>query len=145
MLIEIKKEHVINSEVENVWSFLTNLKEVTSCIPGLQNLQIETPTKFRGKIKPQFSFVKGKFNIESEVKVFREKEILTIAVRGSSIGASFEITMDITLSAIAGTKIQTDVRLETFGLLKALPRSLIHQVVEDIATPMLSCIKEKLE
>jgi len=145
MVIELKKEYVINSAVENVWNFLTNLKEVTGCIPNLENLQIETPTKFRGKIKPPFSFVKGKFNIESEVKEFREKESLTIALRGSSIGASFEVTMGITISSMVGTKIQIDVRAETFGLLKTLPKSLIQQVVEHIETPILRCIKEKLE
>jgi len=145
MVIELKKEYVINSDVDNVWNFLTNLKEVTSCIPSLENLQIETPTKFRGKIKPPFSFIKGKFKIESEVKDFKEKESLTISVRGSSVGASFEITMTMTISSIVGTKIQIDARVETFGLLKTLPKSLIHKVVEDIETPMLRCIKERLE
>lgn len=145
MIIELKKEYVINSELENVWNLLTNLKEVTSCIPWLENLQIETPTKFRGKIKPPFSFIKGRFNIESEVKESKEKEGLTIAVGGSSIGASFKGTMSITLSSTDGTKIEMNVRVETFGLLKTLPKSLIHKVVEDIETPMLKCIKEKLE
>jgi carbon monoxide dehydrogenase subunit G len=70
---------------------------------------------------------------------------LTIGVRGSSIGASLEITMDIIISAAAGTKIQINARIETFGLLKTLPKSLIYKVVEDIETPILKCIKEKLE
>ncbi|MFQ5941397.1 MAG: CoxG family protein [Nitrososphaerales archaeon] len=145
MLIEVKKEYVINSDVEKVWNFLTDLKEVTSCMPRLEKLQIETPTKFRGKIKPPFSFVKGRFKIESEIKQFREKESLTIGVRGSSIGSSFKITMGITISPMDGTKIQIDAKVETFGLLKPLPKSLIHKGIEDIETPMLSCIKEKLE
>jgi len=145
MIIEFKKEHVINSELENVWSFLTNLKEVTTCIPWLENLQIETPTQFRGKIKPPFSFIKGRFDIESEVKESKEKESFTIAVRGSSIGTSFKGTMSITLSSTDGTKMQMNVRVETFGLLKTLPKSLVHKVAEDIETLMLKCIKEKLE
>lgn len=145
MVIELKKEYVINSDVESVWNLLTNLKEVTSCIPNLENLEIETPTRFRAKIKPPFSFVKGRLKVESELKEFREKESLTIAVRGSSIGASFEATMGITISNIEGTRIQIDVRVETFGLLKTLPKSLIYKVIEDIETPMLTCIKGKLE
>ncbi|MEM2760380.1 MAG: SRPBCC domain-containing protein [Nitrososphaerales archaeon] len=144
-MFELKKEYVINSDIENVWNFLTELREVTSCIPNLENLQIETPTKFRGKIKPPFSFVKGKFSVESELIELKEKERLTIAVRGSSIGASFKIMMTMLISYVSGTKIHLDVRVETTGLLKTLPKSLIHKVVEDIETPMLRCIKEKLE
>jgi hypothetical protein len=143
VLIELKKEYVVNAGIEKIWNFLTNLKEVTSCIPNLENLQIETPTKFRGKIKPPFSFVRGRLNIESEVQGFNEKERLTIAIKGTSIGASFRGTMQITLSA--GTKIQVDAKVETFGLLRTIPKSLIYKIVEDIETPVLKCIKGKLE
>ncbi len=145
MVIELKKEYLINADLDDVWNFLTDLKEVTSCIPGLENLQIDGPTKFRGKIKPPFSFIKGRFSVESEIREFKEKESLTIAVRGSSVGASFEVTMKMNISNMAGTRIQIDVRAETSGLLKTLPKSLIHKVVEEIETPMLKCIKERLE
>lgn len=144
-MIELKKEYVIDSDIESVWNFLNDIKQVTGCIPNLENLQIDTPTKFRGKIKPSFSFIKGKFKIESEVKGSRKKESLAIIVKGSSIGASFEITMDMSLSSVSGTKIQIDARIETSGLLKTLPKSLIQKVAEDIEAPMLGCIKEKLE
>ncbi|MFQ5929870.1 MAG: CoxG family protein [Acidobacteriota bacterium] len=145
MVIEFKKEYVIKSDLESVWNFLTNLQEVASCIPNLENLRIETPTKFRGKIKPPFSFIKGKFNIESEVKEFKERESLTVSVRGSSIGASFEVAMSMSISSMAGIRIQIDTKVETFGLLKTLPKSLIHKVVEDVEAPVLKCVKEKLE
>lgn len=145
MVIELKKEYVINSDVEKVWNFLTNPQSVASCIPNLESLQIETPRKFRGKIKPPFSFVKSKFNIESEVEEIKEKERFTVVVRGSSIGASFKGTMYFIISSIAGTRIQVDLRVETFGLLKTIPKSLIHKAVEDTEMLMLKCIKEKLE
>lgn len=145
MIINFKKEYTINSDPEGVWNFLTDLQKVTTCMPNLENLEIQSPTKFRAKVKPPFSFVKGKLRMESELKEFNEKESLTIAVKGSSIGASFEVAMNINLTPMKGTKIQIDVRLETFGLLKTLPKSLIHKVVEDIESSMLACIKQKLE
>lgn len=145
MIIELKKEYAINSDVEKVWSFLTNPQSVASCIPNLESLQIETPRKFRGKIRPPFSFVKSKFNIESEVEENKEKESFTVVVRGSSIGASFRGTMYFVISSTNGTRIQVDARVETFGLLKTIPKSLIHKVVDDTEMLMLKCIKEKLE
>ena len=146
MLIELKKEYVINSGIENVWNFLTNLQQITSCISNLENLQIETPTRFKGKVKPPFSFVKGKFNIESEVQELDEKNCLMIATRGSSIGSSFQCTIRITtILSVNGTKIQLDARVETFGLLKTIPKSLIYKAIDDIEIPVLRCIKEKLE
>jgi carbon monoxide dehydrogenase subunit G len=140
-----KKEYVINSEIEKVWNFLTDIKMVTSCIPHLEDLQIESPTKFAGKTKPPYSFIRGKFKINSEIEIIQEKECLKIIVNGSSIGSSLEITMNVVILPVDGTKIQLDVEVKTFGLLKPIPKSLIYKAVDDIEKLMLSCIKERLE
>jgi carbon monoxide dehydrogenase subunit G len=140
-----KKEYVINSEIEKVWNFLTDIKMVTGCIPYLEDLQIESPTKFTGKVKPPYSFIRGKFNMNSVIEKVQEKERLKIIVKGSAIGSTFEITMHVVILPAEGTKIQLDVEVKTFGLLKPVPKSLIYKAVDDIEKPMLSCIKERLE
>ena len=136
---------MINSEIEKVWSFLTDIKMVTDCIPYLENLQIESPTKFTGKVKPPYSFIRGKFSINSEIETIQEKERLKIIVKGSSIGSSLEITMYVVILPAEGTKIQLDIEVKTFGLLKPVPKSLIYKAVEDIEKLMLGSIKEILE
>jgi carbon monoxide dehydrogenase subunit G len=140
-----KKEYVINSEIENVWSFMTDIKMITGCMPYLEDLQIESPTKFTGKIKPPFSFIRGKFGINSEIEELKKKENLKITVKGKAIGSSFEITMHVAFFPVDGTKIQLDVEVKTSGLLKPIPKSLKFKAVEDIEKLMLSSIKEKLE
>ncbi len=144
-VIELSKEYVINADVKKVWGFLTDLQQLTGCIPNLENVQIESPTKFKGKIKPPFSFIKGKLGIESEIVKFNGTDGFTATMKGSSIGASFQGTVNIAVLAAEGTKIQIGARVETYGLLKTIPKSLIYKVVEDVETPMLRCIKEKLE
>jgi carbon monoxide dehydrogenase subunit G len=143
VLMEIKKEYTISAVADKVLNFLTDLKQVTGCIPNLESLEIETSTKFKGKIKPPFSFVKGRLSIESELVQSSGKDGFTATVKGSSIGASFQGTMHVTVSE--GTRIRIDAKVETFGLLRTIPKSLIYKVVEDIETPMLRCIQEKLE
>ena len=118
---------------------------VTSCIPHLEDLQIESPTKFAGKVKPPYSFIRGRFKINSEIDLIQEKESLKIVVNGSSIGSSLEITMHIVILPVEGTKIQLEVEVKTFGLLKPIPKSLIYKAIDDIEKLMLSCIKERLE
>lgn len=142
VLIEIKKEYTISADAGRVMGFLTDLKQVTACIPNLESVEMEAPSKFRGKIKPPFSFVSGKLSIQSEL-VQSGSDGFTATVKGSSIGASFQATMKVAVSG--GALIVIDAKVETFGLLKTVPKSLIYKVVEDIETPMLNCIKEKLE
>ena len=142
MQMEIRKEYAINASADRVLNFLTDLKQVTSCIPNIENAEIETPARFRGKIKPPFSFVKGRITIESELAQSR-KDGFTATVKGSSIGASFHATLHITVAE--GTVVRIDAKVETFGLLRTIPKSIIYKAVEDIETPMLQCIREKVE
>ena len=142
MQMEIRKEYVINASADKVRNFLTDLKQVTSCIPNLEKAEIETPAKFKGKIKPPFSFVKGRLAIESEL-VQSGKDGFTAIVKGSSIGASFHATLHIMITE--GTAVRIDAKVETFGLLRTIPKSIIYKTVEDIETPMLQCIREKVE
>lgn len=142
MQMEIRKEYAINAGADRVLSFLTDLKEVTSCIPHLENAEIETPARFKGKVKPPFSFVKGRIAIESELTQ-SGKDGFIATIKGSSIGASFQATLHIVVSE--GATVRIDAKVETFGLLKTIPKSIIYKAVEDIETPMLQCIKQKIE
>jgi carbon monoxide dehydrogenase subunit G len=142
MQLEIRKEYEIGASASRVLSFLTDLKEVTSCIPNLEYTEIETPAKFKGKIRPPFSFVKGRLTIDSEL-LQSGKDSFVATVKGSSIGASFQATLRVTITE--GTTVRIDAKVETFGLLMTIPKSLIYKAVEDIETPMLQCIREKLE
>lgn len=142
MQMEIRKEYTISAGADRVLGFLTDLKQVTSCIPNLESAEIASPTKFRGKIKPPFSFVKGRLTIESEL-VQSGKDRFAATVKGSSIGASFLATLNITVAE--GATVRIDARVETFGLLRTIPKSIIYKAVEDIETPMLQCIREKVE
>ena len=143
MQMEIRKEYAINASADRVLNFLTDLKQVTSCIPNIENVEIETPARFKGKITPPpFSFVKGRITIESELAQ-SGKDGFTATVKGSSIGASFHATLHITVAE--GTVVRIDAKVETFGLLRTIPKSIIYKAVEDIETPMLQCIREKVE
>ncbi|GIU70600.1 MAG: hypothetical protein KatS3mg003_0079 [Candidatus Nitrosocaldaceae archaeon] len=141
MHIELKKEYEINADIDDVWQFFNDINKITSCIPNLEDVEIEK-NGFKAKIKPPFSFIKGKFRIESEINEIKDNT-MKITMKGSSIGSSFYMLFNITFSD--NTKIEITVTAETYGLLKTIPKSLIHKIVEDIETPMLKCIKGRLE
>jgi uncharacterized protein len=150
LLIEFIRDYKIGSDTNNshnLWDFLTNAEKIIPCIPDLESLQIVNAMSFKGKIKPRFSFVKGKLNIECKITIVEEGHSFALDIKGSSIGATFALTMDVLInsSAKSTTEMQVKVRAETFGLLKAIPRSLVQQVVEETEKSMLVCIKQKLE
>jgi carbon monoxide dehydrogenase subunit G len=139
--IELKKEYVIDASIDEVWNLFTDLNSITECIPNLEDIKIEG-MRFRAKVKPPFSFIKGKFKVESEIEEIKDKS-LKISMKGSSIGSSFELTLTILLAN--NTNVYVDIVAETRGLLKTIPKSLIQKIVEGVEEPMLRCMKEHLE
>ncbi len=144
MVLTLSKEYEFNSSIDDIWRVLTDLSKITRCIPNIEDVKIED-YRFKARVKPPFSFIKGKFNIESKIKELREKEFILVYVKGSSIGAEFEISMSITISIFEGiTRLKADIIIDTHGLLKTLPNSLVYKVVDDIEGYTIRCIKEQL-
>ncbi len=141
MHIKIKREYNINANLENVFNVFANPKILSQCVPDLEEIKIED-SSFKGKIRPRFSFIKGKFNIETVISPSRDKESININIKGRSIGSSFIII--IILSLTNNTNISADIEADISGLLKALPPSLINKVIEDTETRMINCLKARL-
>jgi carbon monoxide dehydrogenase subunit G len=143
-MLKLSKEYEFNSSIDDTWRLLTDLSKVTRCIPNIEDVKIED-YGFKASVKPPFSFIRGRFKIESKIKELREKEFILVYVKGSSIGAGFEISMSITISMLEGiTRLKADIIIDTHGLLKTVPNSLVYKVVDDIEGYTIKCIKEQL-
>ncbi len=141
MHIKIKREYNINAKLESVFNLFVDPKVISQCVPNLEEIKIED-NGFKGKIKPPFTFIKGKFNIETFISQVKDKDFINIDIKGRSIGSSFIIK--IILSFTNNTLILADIDAEVTGLLKAIPSSLINKVIEDTETHMINCLKSKL-
>ncbi len=143
-MLTISKEYEFNAAIDAVWGVLTDIKKVTSCIPGIDDITIHD-NGFNAHVKPPFSFIKGRFYIESSAKEARGREYLQIHVKGSSIGSRFEVNMGVALQEDKGyTVLKVDIGIEMHGLLKTVPNTLIRKVVNDLEGSILECIKEKI-
>lgn len=144
LLIEFTREYNVDLDARSLWDFLTHVERITTCIPDLESLQIVSGNRFKGKVRPRFSFIKGKLNLECEILVIEEGRSFRLDVQGSSIGATFSVIMDVSIDSGEASGMRVKVRGETLGLLKAIPRSLIQQIVEETEKSMLACIKERV-
>ncbi len=143
-MLTLSREYEFNSSIDDTWKILTDLSKVTRCIPNIEDVEIED-YGFKASVKPPFSFIRGRFKIKSKIKELRDKEFILVYVNGSSIGAGFEISMSITVSMIEGiTRLKADMIIDTHGLLKTIPNSLVYKVVDDIEGYIIRCIKEQL-
>ncbi len=143
-MINLRREYTLDSSIERAWLVLTDVQKISSCIPDVEGIILHDHG-FKATVKPRLSFIKGKFRLESSISEMKRNEHLIIHTKGSSIGSSFEISMRIRLERSNNSTVLTvEADIETHGLFKSIPTTLIYKVIDEVEVSIMNCIDRLL-
>ncbi len=124
--MEIEKQLVVSAPREKVWALLLDPHVMTGAVPGMQSIDVLSPTEYVALMKVKISFISAKFRLHTHIVEQREPEYLKVEGTGedASVASSLKQTSEIFLTDTpeGGTalrlKVNVDVlgRLGTFGL-----------------------------
>ena len=143
--MRIEKKYVVNSPSSKVWKLVSDPKEISECLPGLESFEEKSNKHFIAKIKPKFSFIRGSLELDIQVISLKNKNA-KIKISGKSIGTSFSILTEAKLKDLKGkTEVLWTADMKPEGLMKAVPESIIKGAAEELADEIFSCMKKKVE
>ncbi|HWK59984.1 MAG TPA: SRPBCC family protein [Eoetvoesiella sp.] len=124
--MEIEKKLTVAAPRERVWELLMDPHVMTGAVPGMQSIDVISPTEYVALMKVKISFISAKFKLHTHIVEQREPEYLRAEGTGedASVASSLKQSSEIFLTSTAdgGTelriKVNVDVlgRLGTFGL-----------------------------
>ncbi len=124
--MEIEKTLVVSAAREQVWASLMDPHVMTSAVPGMQSIDVISPTEYVALMKVKISFVSAKFQLRTRIVEQREPEYLRAEGTGedASVASSLKQTSEIFLTDTPEgrtqlrIKVKVDLlgRLGTFGL-----------------------------
>lgn len=124
--MEIEKKLTVAAPRERVWELLMDPHVMTGAVPGMQSIDVISPTEYVALMKVKISFISAKFKLHTHIVEQREPEYLRAEGTGedASVASSLKQSSEIFLTPTAdgGTelriKVNVDVlgRLGTFGL-----------------------------
>lgn len=124
--MEIEKTLTVAAPRERVWELLMDPHMMTGAVPGMQSIDVISPTEYVALMKVKISFISAKFKLHTHIVEQREPEYLRAEGTGedASVASSLKQSSEIFLTSTAdgGTelriKVNVDVlgRLGTFGL-----------------------------
>lgn len=124
--MEIEKKLTVAATRERVWELLMDPHVMTGAVPGMQSIDVISPTEYVALMKVKISFISAKFKLHTNIVEQREPEYLRAEGTGedASVASSLKQSSEIFLTPTAdgGTelriKVNVDVlgRLGTFGL-----------------------------
>src|SRR3989344_4312398 len=132
--MHIEKKYILNAPASEVWKLVSDPKEISRCLPGLESFEEKKNNHFIAKVKPKFSFVSGSLELDIQVVSLKNKNA-KIKMSGKSIGTTFNILTEVLWSA----------DMKPGGLMKAVPESITKGAAEQLADEIFSCMKKKIE
>ena len=123
--MKIEETFHVPATPETVWQFITDPEEVGPCVPGLSDIEIVGPDRYKAKVKVAVGPIKASFNFEVEVTEETPPSQILSVTRGEEGSKSSKVTAHNILRLApseGGTKVyySSEVsitgRLGKFGL-----------------------------
>ncbi len=132
---------------ERVWAFLTDPKQVTSCAPDLQSLDLNDATHFKVVVKAGIGPIKGTFAMNVEFTELRSPEHASVLARGQAPGSAVEMRSTMDLAALDGmrTTLRWASDVVVSGMLQQVGARLMQGAADKITQQVFACIKATLE
>ena len=131
---------------DRVWSFLTDPKQVTTCAPDVQSLDLTDRRHFKVVVRAGVGPIKGTFSMNVEFTELQEPGHASVVARGQAPGSAVEMrsTMDLEAQGERTTmRWASDVTVS--GMIQQVGARLMQGAADKITQQVFSCIKAKLE
>jgi hypothetical protein len=146
----IEESFQIGAPIARVWAYLTDPRQVVTCLPGAELTAVESETVFLGKIKvkvgPVVAAYSGKVTLTE-----RDEATHTVRMTGegreSTGSGSARMTMTSTLAALptGGTEVRLTADLDVVGKLAQFGRGMIENVNKQMLRQFTDCARATLE
>jgi len=131
---------------DRVWSFLTDPKQVTTCAPDVQSLDVADPRHFKVVVRAGVGPIKGTFSMNVEFTELQEPGHASVVARGQAPGSAVEMrsTMDLEAQGERTTmRWASDVTVS--GMIQQVGARLMQGAADKITQQVFACIKATLE
>lgn len=124
--MEIEKTFALAASPARVWGMLLDPQLMAECVPGMQSVEVLSPTEYTAVIKVKIAFVSARFKLRTTIVEQRAPDYLRTEGTGedTSVASSLKQTSELFLTDLGDgqtelrTRVVVDVtgRLGTFGL-----------------------------
>ena len=149
MPITLTESFRVNAPIDRVWKYLTNPREVVSCLPGAQLGEVESERAFRGAVKVRVGPVTASFQGRAEfTEVDEGRHVVRVVGSGRDPagGNTAALRMTSTLQRNGNaTEVRVEASVDLGGRLMQFGRGMVEEVSRQLFAQFASCVRTTLE
>ena len=127
--MEIEKILTIAAPPARVWELLLDPEVMGACIPGMQSVEVLSPTEYKALIAVKIAFVSAKFRLKTTILEQRAPLYLRCEGTGedASVASSLRQQSEMFLAeqADGGTELRVKVKVDVLGRLGSFGLSVM--------------------
>ncbi|NML47626.1 SRPBCC family protein [Ramlibacter sp. G-1-2-2] len=119
--MEIEKTLRVAAPPEQVWALLLDPDVMGGCVPGMQSIEVISPTEYKALMAVKIAFVSARFKLKTTIVEQREPSYLRCEGTGedSSVASSLKQQSEIFLAPQpdGGSELRLKVKVDVLGRL----------------------------
>ena len=143
--MEIEKTYILATTPARAWSMLLDPRLMAECVPGMQSVEVISPTEYTALIQVKIAFISARFTLRTRIVEQRVPHYLRTEGSGedTAVASALKQTSELFLTDLGNgqtelrTRVVVDVtgRLGTFGLsvMKTKADRMWDQFCENLA------------
>lgn len=134
--MEIEKTLTVSASRERVWALLLDPQVMGGAVPGMQSIEVVSPTEYVAVMHQKISFIRARFKLRTRIVEQRAPEYLRVEGTGedTSVASSLKQRSEIFLSATpdGGTELRIKIDVDLLGRLGAFGLSVMKTKADRI-------------
>ena len=150
MKVELSKTFSIRAPINDVWDFMTDIKKVSTCIPGAQYNELLGDNEHSVMLTVKVGPIKSSYRSEVAIKSL-DKSNYTMEIEGRGTdtkgkgGANMEMTGKLIDNGDGTTGVTGDSMVTIQGMLAQFGSRMIEDVSNQLFVQFTETLRTKLE
>jgi carbon monoxide dehydrogenase subunit G len=127
--VEIEKTLSVAASPALVWDMLLDPLVMGGCVPGMQSIEVLSPTEYKALMQVKIAFISAKFKLKTTIAEQRAPHYLRAVGTGedASVASSLKQQSEIFLTeqADGGTELKIKVKVDVLGRLGSFGLSVM--------------------
>jgi len=139
--------YTLKADLEKVWNFISNPKEIANCFPGLVEFKPIDGRSFTVTVRVSMSIIKGDFKLTFSLldQTPPTHSEFEATGRGAGISIQMKTSIDLSEPQTHTTELSWKSNVEIGGLLGELSPGLIQSSAEKIMNGFFDSVRSKVE
>lgn len=147
--MNIEKSIQLAAAPEQLWALLLDPNTMAACVPGMQSIEVISPTEYLVAIKVKISFVSASFKIRTHIVEQKEPSYLRSEGQGEDAALASKLKHQSELFLTPTPDGQTELRIltqvEVFGRVGSFGLSAMKTKADRMWDEFSAKLKETLE